>query len=132
MGCDIHAHIEVKIKGKWEHYSVPSIQRSYLLFSKMAGVRGGMPGDPTPIAEPRGIPDDITTLTRFNLDIWEEDAHSRSWISGAEMAEIEKWHEEKWERQYPREPFGYLFNDNFGPPYHDGIEDVRIVFWFDN
>ena len=39
MGCDIHLHVEVKIKGKWLHYNHPNIDRCYWLFTKMAGVR---------------------------------------------------------------------------------------------
>jgi hypothetical protein len=31
MGCDIHAHVEIKIGGKWHHYNHPSTDRRYVL-----------------------------------------------------------------------------------------------------
>ena len=40
MGCDIHAHFEIKVDGEWLHYSQANINRNYRLFEKMAGVRG--------------------------------------------------------------------------------------------
>ena len=39
MGCDIHAHLEIKIDGKWLYYSPVNINRNYNVFAKTAGVR---------------------------------------------------------------------------------------------
>lgn len=137
MGCDIHAHVEVQIDGRWEHYSILEIPRNYRLFTKLAGVRDceGI----TPISEPRGIPADITKLTAFDLEGWSGDAHSRSWITGEEADAVEKWMDETQKpHPHPSQPWGYLFGNGFG---HSTCRDTRldsrlgecrIVFWFDN
>lgn len=71
MGTDVHHVFETKNKstGDWEVVSHPTltdfdIDRHYLMFAVMAGVRNGrgFAGCPThdpivPIAEPRGVPD---------------------------------------------------------------------------
>lgn len=141
MGCDIHAHVEVEIDGRWEHYSALDIPRNYRLFTKLAGVRSrGDDGDPTPISKPRGLPDDLTTVTRFSVDSWEGDMHSASWITGKEADEVERWFNEtkQHERVYPAEPFGYLFGNGFAKPYSRDpnctkrLGKIRVVFWFDN
>jgi len=89
MGCDIHAHAEVRINGKWEHYSDLHIKRNYELFARMANVRNH--GDVEPISEPRGIPEDATFLTKFDFARWGIDAHSASWLSGVEIECLGDW-----------------------------------------
>lgn len=140
MGCDIHVHVEVKIKDKWEHYSVLHIGRSYSLFAKMAGVRGGE----TPISQPRGLPQDISVVTAFDNAEWGVDGHSHSWLSAVEAGEVQRWYEEQCgELDFSRPPlFGYLFGnyiDSYVKYPEDGkhlrelgYEDARVVFWFDN
>lgn len=143
MGCDIHLHIEVKIKGKWHHYSIPDISRNYTLFGKLAGVRRE---DETPIAAPRGLPDDATELTRYDCDVrWGPDGHSHSWIGAKEIVALKDWVEnvQKWSGKYGpnwwmEDTFGYLFGNSFAgfveypSDCPEGLEDVRFVFWFDN
>ena len=58
MGLDIHAHFEIKVKGKWLHYSQPNIYRNYSLFDKMAMVIGDDEGG----MEAKGLPNDIKFL----------------------------------------------------------------------
>ncbi len=140
MGCDIHLHAEVKINGKWEHYNHPHISRNYGLFSKLAGVRGC--GDADAIAEPRGLPGDISVSTRFDADQWGSDGHSHSWLSATEAGEVQQWHEEACLERHHPPLFGYLYGnsiDCYTVPDSDsarlrklGFQDARIVFWFDN
>jgi hypothetical protein len=103
----------------------------------MAGVRGGE----MPIAEPRGIPEDATTLTRFCCDRDGEDGHTHSWLGASEILELEEFISErlgdnKWRLEM--DGWGYLFGNTWGgfTKYPDerpeGLEDVRFVFWFDN
>lgn len=66
MGCDIHLHTEVKIGGAWHHYSAPCVPRSYALFGKMAGVRGGA----APIALPKGLPCFPSYITALDAARW--------------------------------------------------------------
>lgn len=132
MGCDIHLHVEVKIKGKWEHYNNPYISRNYRLFAKMAGVRAEKYDEP--IAQPRGLPADLSLVTQFDATYWGEDGHSHSWLSDAEAGEAQKTEE----REHPP-IFGYLFGSYIDSyiKYPDeqlnemGYEAARVVFWFD-
>lgn len=59
MGCDIHCYIEYKNKDSdkdfWQYFGGRiNPGRNYLLFSKLAGVRGGE--DAAPKYPPRGMP----------------------------------------------------------------------------
>lgn len=137
MACDIHAHVEVQIDGQWEHYSVLNVPRNYALFTKLCGVR--QVEGVEPIGPPRGIPHDITKMTKFNLELWKDDSHSHSWIDGKQAQEVEDWFNETQKaRVHPAEPWGYLFGNSFGTPetrdprMQNRVGDVRIVFWFDN
>lgn len=134
MGCDIHLHAEIKVGGQWHHYSHPQIDRDYQLFGKMAGVRDR---DETPIAEPRGIPDDATFTTK--LDYAHDQGHTPSWLSSSEIHEIIEWMGKREKEWYSPEleQFGFLFGNGWlvdgkdhGHPKE--LEDVRWVFWFDS
>ena len=131
MGCDIHLHQEVKIEGVWHHYGHPNVHRSYELFGIMAGVRG----DETPVAHPRGIPEDATTLTKFSYAQWDCDAHHPSHLDSLEVTEVIKrffqksiWDQTDW--------FGFLFGGSWSGfheyPEDGEVEDFRFIFWFDN
>ncbi len=140
MGCDIHLHVEAKIKGKWEHYSHPFISRNYWLFSRMAGVRDN--GEICAIAKPRGLPGDISASTQFDAGQWGSDAHTCSWLSAGEAGEVQRQYEERHGGTSHPPLFGYLYGndiDCYVTPGSDsarlkalGFEDARIVFWFDN
>ena len=147
MGCDIHSHFEVKINGKWEHYSTPDINRNYRLFEKMAGVRGSVSNA---ISPPKGLPEDMSAITNIDANRWfnEIGAHSPSWLSSSEFKVIYEFHDSlydlenygesvKW-RQIDEVQYGYLFGNRFkdfesgSEGYPKEIEDFRLVFWFDN
>lgn len=137
MGCDIHLHTEVKLNGRWEHYSTPLIKRDYELFAKMAGVRG----EETPISKAKGLPDDMNYLTNFDAIRCDGYAHSHSWLNAEEIAALIYWIEESrkivgWD--FANEYFGYLFGsgwqdfNNFPADRPEGLEDIRFVFWFNS
>ena len=138
MGCDIHVHTEVKINGEWHHLGNPNVGRHYALFAKMANVRNR--GDITPIAEPRGLPDDITFLTRFDKE--RDGGHSYSYLTGEEIDQLDVWYRQECKRFtndycYIEKEFGYLFSGGWNVKKYpddqpDGVEDSRWVFWFDN
>lgn len=146
MGCDIHAHFEVKLNGEWHHAHMPSIKRSYTLFSKMANVRNTPKEHENyiePISEPRGLPSDITVMTKFHADYMNSDGHSHSWLSAKEVADLIKWYDDKrgelsnrfisWES----EQIGYFLGNgwdiiSYPSDIPKGVEDIRLVFWFDN
>jgi len=161
MATSIHLHTEVKINGKWEHYGDPAVGYKYRMFAKMCGVRldhemkkMGI----TPIDKPRGLPKDISEVTKFDLAKWKGDAHSQSYLTAPEILLLEdfvrelhdkdmaekKEEEAKTEQEEADSPFwnpemiwGYLFGNSWGSftkypeEYANGLEDVRFVFWFD-
>ena len=141
MGCDMHAHVEIKVKGQWHHYAMPRVSRNYCLFWELAGIRhNGQRSNP--IAAGRGVPGDATFTTKFDYDVvWGADAHSPSWISDKECMELEERFKgiDVWCDIFESL---YLFGSNITAPirYPDdarqeidaGYEGARIVFWFDN
>lgn len=139
MGCDIHAHIEIKVRGEWYYYNELNINRNYELFEKMAGVRGEIENA---IDKPRGLPKDISFMTKLKSDLWDTDGHTHSWLSGKELAELEEWTEKKEFQERYNPIFDYLFGNSFSGwfKYPEdqkrersfGIEDFRLIFWFDN
>jgi len=145
MGCDIHFHSEVKIKGKWHHHSECHIARNYPFFAKIAGVRNhyGI----KPISKPRGLPEDATELTKLASERMGSEGHSHSWLGAEEISSLHKWVKSQsnpdWFTEYS---FMWL---HFNLPYFlgnhlsgfadypedfegTGVEDVRYVFFFDN
>lgn len=139
MGCDIHAHIEIKVNGKWEHYSVPRIQRRYALFEKIAGVRGEVANA---IVPPRGVPSDMSLITQlcYNYEV-DDGLHTPTWLNKEEFLAVIEWANKKenirqdWAGQFEHEEIGYLTGNSF--ELHKGsvppeVEDVRFICWFDN
>jgi hypothetical protein len=142
MGCDIHVHTEVKIGGEWHHLGHPNIGRNYSLFSKMAGVRNYSPEE-TPLAEPRGLPEDATFLTKFDYKHMGADAHTPSWLDGEEIDKLDEWYRAYYKQHDPdsyhyiEREFGYVFGNGwnvkkFPSDNWPGVEDARWIFWFDN
>jgi hypothetical protein len=144
MGCDIHAHVEVRIGNVWHHYSVPRLGRNYDMFSLMANVRNS--GNITPISPPKGLPPLLSQLTAFDALRWGPDGHSHSWLSASEMKRVEEYVlKEQFEGKYTEfylwymkclgPIFGYTFGDfiTYSEEIKEiGIDDARLVFWFDN
>ena len=105
-----------------------------MLFGLMAGVRN-QNNQVNPIAEPRGLPEDVTSLTKFESDYWSGDGHSHSHLSLDEMIFVET---EMKRLDIFNTGFGYIFGYNvddyrkYPEDIPEGVNDVRIVFWFDN
>lgn len=140
MGCDIHLHVELKIGDQWHHYNHPRVPRDYNLFGLMAGVRGEGP----PVVTRRGLPEDISAVTRLEYAYERDDAHSASWLSSKEVAEVVRLYKKRWlcdarKRIYwESKYFGYLFGNDYSGYWENPedrgpeIDDFRFVFWFDN
>jgi len=128
MGCDIHVHAEVKIAGKWEYLTEIGFSRHYVLFYKMAGIRGPYV-DIEPIDYPRELPRDISEMTKIWVDYWGRDGHFHSWLNYKEIKEVFKFLQEYYWESYNAWQLAELL-DKYGvvPEF----EDLRIVFWFDN
>ena len=128
MGYDITAHVEVKIKGTWHHLHELEIDRNYALFDLMAGVFGGK--YQAPITSPRGLPEDCTFLTKFSSEYWLGSHHS--WLSAGEVAQVVRW--AIITQGKPYNSFGTIFGCGWTcfEECPKGIEDARLIFWFDN
>ena len=115
MGCDIHLFTEIKKSinsedkwvnvdnwrynpyyqegnNNWERMlSVESIYsgRNYELFGILAGVRNR---NNDSIDDPRGLPEDVSEVTKKESDRWDGDGHSHSWLTLRELKEYQGLH----------------------------------------
>lgn len=127
MGCDIHMHVEVRLRASdatWHHWSAPTVRRNYALFAKMAGVRG----DEDPIAQPRGLPRDASVVTAWASELYGEDGHTHSYLTNVEIEELRVW----WQREHSRDYGTWFENAIMGSAPPEKACEVRLVFWFDN
>lgn len=110
MGCDIHMYVERQKKdGSWvrvsnskapkhpyydpnadpqhkEYFDRPEWDtgRDYTLFGRLAGVRTNV----FPIAEPRGVPSDISKGTNKDWIEGQSDWHSASYFTAKELLDV--------------------------------------------
>lgn len=144
MATSINMHTEIKINGEWHHYGNPSLGNPSRLFAKMAGVQIEDEADITPIAEPRGLPDDVSVITQLDADHSNDYSHSHSYLNATEIAELETWFKEDHMKKNPEvlvfNPetlWGFLLGNSWGSftlykeNRREGLEDIRFVFWFD-
>lgn len=150
MGCDIHSHAERKNpNGEWEIVSLidpPFNWRSYGVFAFLAGVRNY--SAVTPIAPPRGLPEDISNSVKADYDSWNSDAHTPSWLTVKELSDFD--YDQRMEDRRcmrgndggctcdPGEGILTTYREFFGDGFLLEIQRLgavgaeRIVFWFDN
>ena len=130
---------------------MPRVERNYRLFGAMSGVRGEVGST----VEPKGIPEDMSVITRLDWERWGVDAHTPSWFNEENIDFLQSWLNNErqtaaeWGDTVPWGPyhleFGilsntYLFGNNLTDfkHYHDveyvpsNVAAVRLVFWFDN
>lgn len=135
MGCCIHIHIELEINNKWEHYSCPNIKRDYDLFRLMGNTQRGNE-DIKPIIEARGLPENLSVITKIDYYNMRCDAHHISWFGIKEIEKIFEYLEKENEKYW--ETWGYLFRNDYrdfkrySESYPKEIQDMRFVFWYDN
>lgn len=150
MGCDIHMTLERKIGDTWhciwdgdvrprvhannEWESPVVLGRNYRFFGRLAGVRDEGP-------DPKGVPDDVSFVTQFMLDSWEQDAHSHSWDM------LEDFCRKHRAESTEEEAVGLVKDRLLGTDseaskhaewlfglYFDEVSmnEYRVVYWFDN
>jgi hypothetical protein len=146
MGADLHTFVEQQQPdGTWERVlwssdedHGPFDDRSYFRFGWLAGVRDH---DVTPIAAPRGLPDNLSTPV---LKVWgtSESWHTPSWLTVAELATFDYDQDAGLNGKYdtPGETYR-TYRDCLGPAFFDDLDELinwdgeapcRIVFWFDS
>lgn len=96
MGTDIHTVFQAKVGEKWETIKGFETYRDYGLFAHLANVRNGtgfagvLTGDVvTPIAEPRGFPED------FEVDVNDNYLVPKELATDWEIEFSEKYHSEE-------------------------------------
>lgn len=152
MGCDIHCYAERQVDGKYEIIEnlFPFDRRDYGLFAWLAGVRNY--SAITPISEPRGLPEDVSTSVKEDFSRWGGDAHSDSWLSVPELLAVDydvQIEDRRCMRPLPSgvfsgaqtcEPGEGIKQDLktfLGVAYFEDLEALkdrgadRVVFWFD-
>ncbi|NDB87081.1 MAG: hypothetical protein EB127_31005, partial [Alphaproteobacteria bacterium] len=128
MGTDIHTYVERKVDNVWimvpEEYGPTdpysgrnrwSLDRSYLLFSILGGVRG----DLDPIIKVRGCPVDISKEVFDSFSSWGKEAHSHSYYLLSELLNGKKL-------SYFEE---YLVNLAEWKEYKKGNKDLSGIYY---
>lgn len=150
MGCDIHTFVEIRREGRWRVADVsaqpwgesdrhdepePFSTRLYGVFGFLADVRNL--SKVPPLALPRGLPVDVSAEVKTTLE--NEDYHSHSWLTVAELASFDYEQSFTNQREQPHTPVSY--KTFLGSLYFKDLEilkslgdwpQTRIVFAFDS
>jgi hypothetical protein len=138
MGADIYTHVEQQQPdGTWEYVpwssdedDGPFDDRSYFRFGWLAGIRDH---DVTPIAAPRGLPENLSKPVQALWDA-SQNWHTPSWLTVAELTTFD----------YDQDAGlddGETYRDMLGPAYFEDLDELtdwdgespcRVVFWFDS
>lgn len=154
MGCDIHTFAEKQNEdGVFEMIEglAPFDSRSYGTFGFLAGVRNY--SGVTPIAEPRGLPSDVSEEVKDEHESWSCGAHSTTWLTVAELKAFDYDANMEDRRVTKRMPGGWLnggctaepgegqsmtYRKFLGEWFFQDLQELedagadRVVFWFDN
>lgn len=136
MGAGIHMHIEVKSNGIWYHYAAPSMFRNRVFFDLV----GGIYNSEAAIVPPRGLPEDLSFVTKHD---WDQDCesyrlHHVGWLKADELLALQAELERKFkvvedELTYDlEEGFLHTYINGNALAFHQGWDDLRFIFWFNN
>jgi hypothetical protein len=166
MGSDIYTYVEVRTGGQWAYaYGFdfdageattdgPFGWRNYGMFGFLADVRN-YSHSPV-IAQPRGVPDDLSEETHTAYDRWDGDVYSASWLTVAELLAY-NYDQIFWDRRVTKQRPDDVFDgaalaeegegrqvtlrEFLGPAFFADLDtmaklgdpdDVRVVFWFND
>lgn len=109
MATMMHAHIEVRIRDSWQHYSDPVIENAGGFIASLSGKN-------------QGLPRDANLITRGSYDENKQQGHGprgEGWLDSNDLKTLSP------------DVFRKRIN---GRPIadHAGFEDARVVFWFEN
>ena len=136
MGAKIHMHIEVKSSDTWYHYAAPAMFRDRVFFDLL----GGIYNKEAAVVPPRGLPEDLSFVTKHD---WDQDRegyrlHHPGWLKAEELWTLqEKLNERSLDSKMMLEhdlEAGLLHTYINGNALasHQGWDDLRFIFWFDN
>ena len=127
----------------------PFYWRCYSVFAFLADVRNY--DKCKPLSSPKGIPSDVSDEIKEEYKNWEGDAHSSSYLTLRELTEFD-YNKTFWNRRIIKNNNGatlaekgegkiITYKENLGLDFFKhlselkklgNIDNVRIVFWFDN
>jgi len=148
VSIDLIVHIEIKMEGKWRHYTRAFPERNYGLYGLISKEYFNSKSDGLdstkirPLFPTRGIPENATYLTIKEHHKHGSDSHYPSWLDAEDLIKLRENYLKLVNPNASKfriltELFqsyifsGYLISwyeypeDNFMD-----IEDLRIVFWF--
>jgi len=126
MGCNIHGCVEAKVwGGDWVFLCDIPNYRDYRFYARIANIRNSGEKPIIPITHPRGLPIDVTNITKVTYDIFMEETggHDVSFLDCAELRDAVGNINPFWDA-YLR--FIFALGETYGE------DAVRMVFWFDN
>mgnify|MGYP006872477897 CR=1 FL=1 len=135
MGCDIHLVVEFGENRFNEEAIKIRLDRCYLMFGLMAGVRGR-----DVLFERKGLPENLSYTTKHEYKDWKEDAHNCSWLSYEEYKKcvdkycviLKETYKEEENYNIETRPNIYFVLLSLLENLQKRYKYVRIVFWFDN
>jgi hypothetical protein len=127
----------------WHHYASLWTRRNAAILARLGGPEN--PKYEKMISRPRGLPDDVSILTRMHAEQTKPTAYDHSWIGAEEISQLAKWWDEtavKEDLKWPEKDFehgvlhSYLWGNSWQgfpskPEDYPGIADVRFCYWFD-
>lgn len=150
MGCDIHLYVETREGDVWvcadnlvNRYGEDWLSaddpfyhtRNYGMFAILADVRNSW--GINPIADQRGVPDDLSDGLRPLFAQWELDAHSYTWLTFSDLLNFD-WTQEITTGGYAGTPYHEIAGREWLATMmrlsrlNKSPDDIRIVFFFDN
>lgn len=146
MGTTLHAHIEVKADRKWHHFAAPKVDRNYLLFALLNGTRReDFKENPevysrlSPVCTCHEIPDDasIVTVACLAMDSAHYALHGFGTIGPAQLELLQnRLHAVSGKVYDPEcdleESIFRTYIGGGSIAVHQGFDDVRVIFWYDN
>jgi hypothetical protein len=95
---------------KYEVVPVANDRRNYDLFAVLADVRN-YNGIITPISPPKGIPEDVSPVIREEIEYWDSDGHSHSYLTLKELKDYQKENFVKLHKGYLTDEQAKLFDE---------------------
>lgn len=131
MGTDINVMVEYRMP-ELDHFDqfnfdVICLDRNYLMFSLMAGVRPYP--ESIPVFEPRGFPPDRNFKKSGLYHEYEPNGHTPSWLTRDEYHQVIK----EYHNNAELIDFDYrVLGDLLDSLMKNGAVEARVVFWFDS
>lgn len=133
MAQTMHAHIEVKCHGTWQHYANPIVKRGHGLFELVDG------RDENSICRHRGLPKDASLIaSACHHEMSRDGVYDEGWLESGDLPVLQA---ALYERNPDVIPTGTdrldlehgIFQTRIAGhriAEHRTFEDSRIVFWF--